>query len=228
MLRTPITLAAAALAAALTLSACGTVRIGAAAVTNMRISTATLSAEVSNLNAAYKADKAKVQLQFPASQMPQQVLSWLLRFRVRDQMAERYSLTVTRGAGPGGAGLRGGAGQAERGHPDRARGGQRGAAGPAARAGPVRGDPERGAGPDGRRDAADRLRGAAVALGNEFNKSQCRAAKSLNIQINPQFGQLDYSQISVVAAPPKLAAGCRYRSPSPPSATAAPQLVPHC
>ena len=34
MLRTPITLTAAALAAALALSACGSVRLGAAAVTN--------------------------------------------------------------------------------------------------------------------------------------------------------------------------------------------------
>ncbi len=97
MLRTPITLTAAALAAALALSACGTVRLGAAAVTNTsRIPTATVAAEVNNLDAAYKAHKAKVQLQFPASQMPQQVLSWLLRFRVREQMAERNHLTITR------------------------------------------------------------------------------------------------------------------------------------
>ena len=86
MLRTPITLTVAALAATLALSACGTVRLGAAAVTNTsRIPTATVTAEVNNLDAAYKAGKAKVQLQFPASQMPQQVLSWLLRFQVRDR-----------------------------------------------------------------------------------------------------------------------------------------------
>ena len=97
MLRTPITLTAAALAAALALSACGTVRLGAAAVTNTsRIPTATVTAEVNNLDTAYKADKAKVQLQFPASQMPQEVLSWLLRFRVREQMAQRNHLVVTR------------------------------------------------------------------------------------------------------------------------------------
>ena len=97
MLRTPITLTAAALAAALALSACGTVRLGAAAVTNTsRIPTATVTAEVNNLDTAYKADKAKVQLQFPASQMPQEVLSWLLRFRVREQMAQRNHLVITR------------------------------------------------------------------------------------------------------------------------------------
>jgi len=53
VLRTPITLTAAALAAVLALSACGTVRLGAAAVTHTsRIPTATLTAEVSNLDAA--------------------------------------------------------------------------------------------------------------------------------------------------------------------------------
>ena len=97
MLRTPITLTAAALAAALALTACGTVRLGSAAVTDTsRIPTATVSAEVSNLDAAYKAGKAKVQLQFPPSQMPQQVLSWLVRFRVREEMAARNHLTITR------------------------------------------------------------------------------------------------------------------------------------
>jgi len=97
VLRTPITLTAAALAAALALSACGTVRLGAAAVTNTsRVPTATVAAEVNNLDAAYQAHKAKVQLQFPVSQMPQQVLSWLLRFRVREQMANRNHLTITR------------------------------------------------------------------------------------------------------------------------------------
>ena len=97
MLRTPITLTVAALAAALALSACGTTQLGAAAVTNTsRVPTATVSAEVSNLDAAYKAHKAKVQLQFPVSQMPQTVLSWLLRFQVREQMASRNHLVITR------------------------------------------------------------------------------------------------------------------------------------
>ena len=164
MLRTPITLTAAALAAALALSACGTVRLGAAAVTNTsRIPTATVSAEVNNLDAAYKADKAKVQLQFPASQMPQQVLSWLLRFRVREQMAAAQPPDHHPQPGPGGPRVRGRPGQAERGHAHRAGRRQRGAAGPAHRARPVRGDPEPAAGPAGRRDAADRLRGAADA-----------------------------------------------------------------
>ena len=67
MLRTPLTLTAAATAAMLVLAGCGTVRLGSAAVTNTdRISSATVAAQVSNLNQAHQADKAKVRLQFPA------------------------------------------------------------------------------------------------------------------------------------------------------------------
>ncbi len=74
----------------------------------------------------------------------------------------------------------------------------------------------------------DRLRGAAVP-GHPFNTYQCRAAKSMGIQVNPQFGELDYSQVSVIAAPDKLAAAPGTASPSPSaSATASPQLTPHC
>src|ERR1017187_3589246 len=93
---TPITLAAATLAAAVALTACGPLRMGAAAILdNNRISTATLTAEVSTLDAAYQADKAKIQLQFAASQAPQEVLSWLLRFRVQEHLAAREGITVT-------------------------------------------------------------------------------------------------------------------------------------
>ncbi|MGI8448425.1 MAG: hypothetical protein ACR2MP_14840 [Streptosporangiaceae bacterium] len=229
MLRTPITLTAAALAAALALSACGTVRLGAAAVTNSsRIPTATLTAEVSNLDTAYKADKAKVQLQFSASQMPQTVLSWLLRFQVRQQMAERNHLTITRADVQ--QALASAAAQAKQ-------------------SGVTLTDlaVANGVPPDqltelGRYVAIqnqllNRIDGgklptasaALQTLGTRFNTYQCRAAKSMGIQVNPQFGQLDYSQVSVVPAPNKLAAAPGTASPSPSaSATASPQLTPAC
>ena len=70
---------------------------------------------------------------------------------------------------------------------------------------------------------------ALQTLGNQFNLYQCRAAKSMGIHVNPQFGQLDYSQVSVVPAPNKLAAAAKTPSPSPSaSATASPQLTPAC
>ena len=34
----------------------------------------------------------------------------------------------------------------------------------------------------------------------KYNKAECQAAKSLNIQVSPQFGRLDYSTYTVVAA----------------------------
>ena len=229
MLRTPITLTAAALAAALALTACGTVQLGAAAVTHTsRIPTATVSAEVSNLDAAYKADKAKVQLQFPASQMPQQVLGWLIRFRVREQMAARNHLTIT---------------------PAETQSALASASAQAKQSGVTLTDlaVANGIPPDqiselGRYVAIqnqllDRLDGGTLptasaalqTLGNQFNTYQCRAAKSMGIRVNPQFGELDYSQVSVVPAPAKLAAAPHSASPSPSaSPTPSPQLTPAC
>lgn len=229
MLRTPIALTAAALAAALALTACGNVQLGAAAVTHTsRIPTATVAAEVSNLDAAYQADKAKVQLQFPASQMPQQVLSWLVRFRVREQMAARNHLTITRAETQ--SALASASAQAKQ-------------------SGVTLTDlaVANGIPPDqiselGRYVAIqnqllDRLDGGTLptasaalqTLGNKFNTYQCRAAKSMGIRVNPQFGELDYSQVSVVPAPPKLAAAPHSASPSPSaSPTPSPQLTPAC
>jgi hypothetical protein len=227
VLRTPITLAAVSLAAALTLSACGTAQLGAAAVTsNARIPASTVASEVSNLTTAYHADKAKVQLQFAASQTPQVVLGWLLRFKVRDQMAARYHLTVTDAEVQ----------QALASATAQAR--QSGVT--LAQLAVANGVP-----PDqiqnlGRYLAIqnavlDRMDGGKLPTGNSalsglsarFGTAQCRAAKSLAIRVNPQYGALDYSQISVVPAPDKLAAAAGSASPSP-SATSAPQLTPHC
>jgi hypothetical protein len=229
VLRTPITLTAAALAAALALTACGNVQLGAAAVTHTsRIPTATVSAEVSNLDAAYKADKAKVQLQFPVAQMPQQVLSWLVRFRVREQMAARNHLTITRAETQ--SALASASAQAK----------QSGVT--LADLAVANGIPPDQINELGRYVAIqnqllDRLDGGTLptasaalqTLGNQFNTYQCRAAKSMGIRVNPQFGQLDYSQVTVIPAPAKLAAAPHSASPSPSaSPTPSPQLTPAC
>ena len=68
-----------------------------------------------------------------------------------------------------------------------------------------------------------------TSLQAQFNTVQCRASKSLNIKINPQFGMLDYSQLSVVAAPSSLSATPPSATPSASaSASAKPQLTPPC
>ena len=227
MLRTPIILTAAALAGVLTLSACGSVKLGAAAVTSdQRISSATVAAEVSNLNQAYQADKAKIQLQFAASQMPQEVLSWLLRFRVREQMAQRYGITVSQTQVQDA--LSSISAQAK----------QSGVS--ATALGVANGVPPDQLNELGRyvaiQDAVlNRLDGGTLptatpalqTLSNQFDASQCVAAKSLGIQVNPQYGALDYRTIGVVAAPAKLSALPGAPSPAP-TGTAAPQLTPHC
>ncbi len=227
MLRTPITLTAVALAGVLMLSACGSVKLGAAAVTSdQRISSATVAAEVTNLNQAYQADKAKIQLQFAAAQMPQQVLSWLLRFNVREEMARRYGITVTQSQVQDA--LASVSAQAKQ-------------SGVTARDLAV----ANGVPPDQMNELGrylaiqnailDQLDGGKMPtatgplqkLSNKFTASQCVAAKSLSIQVNPQYGALDYRSIGVVPAPHKLSALPGKPSPSP-TGTAAPQLTPHC
>jgi hypothetical protein len=221
VLRTSIAVAA-ALGATCVLAACGPVRMGAAAIVgSQRISATTLSNEVANLDQAYQANKAKIQLQFPLAQAPQQVLAWLVRFRVRDQLAIRNHVRVSFGQS------------------------QRALAAIAAQAGPngiknlavANGLP-----PDllpalGRYAAIQnalvaRLDGGKVpsstaaqqALGADLSRRQCAAAKSLHILINPQFGRLDYAQLSVIPAANKLSAP---ESPSP-SSTPRPALAPPC
>jgi hypothetical protein len=39
---------------------------------------------------------------------------------------------------------------------------------------------------------------------HKLNAAECQAAKALNILVNPQFGQLNYSNYQVVAAPPAV------------------------
>ena len=47
-----------------------------------------------------------------------------------------------------------------------------------------------------------------------LTKAQCTAAKSLSIQVNPQFGRLDYSQYTVVASPNTLSQPAGKPSPA--------------
>jgi hypothetical protein len=214
---------AAAAAATCALSACGPVRMGAAAISGgERIKTTTLSDQVSNLEHAAQAGKG-VQLQFPKSQVPQQVLSWLLRFQIRDELAARNHLVVTTG-------------ESQRALSMLAR--QTGQKGPAF----VQLAVANGLAPDmlpdlGRYEAIQneeltRLNGGTLprtqarvqALSPEFSRRECVAAKSLNIQVNPQFGQLDYGTFSVIPANSPLSEPT-LPAPSP---SVKPQLTPAC
>jgi SurA N-terminal domain len=226
--RTPMKLAAVMLAAGITVAACGTVKMGAAAITtSQRISTTTLSTQVANLNAAYQAHKKQVQLQYPVSEMPQQVLSWLVRFQVGDQLAAQHGITVsTTEAQEALAAI---AASIK----------QNGSSETLTEAAVANGLPPDMLDELGRYQAIEtkllnRLDGGQEptstagqqALQTEYNKTQCRAAKSLNIQINPQFGAFDYSSNSVVPAPSGLS---KEAVPAPsPSASSKPVLTPPC
>jgi hypothetical protein len=222
-------LAVAAAAAGIAVAACGPVQMGAAAVLgNQRISAATLSDQVANLNAGYQKYKGKVQLQYPVSQMPQQALSWLVRFHVRDAMAARQQVTVTNAA------VQRALAQIN------AQIKQGGSTATLPELAVANGLP-----PDLINDLARyqaietaviaRLDGGTLptkqadlqSLQRKFNTVQCRASKSLDIKINPQFGELDYGRLSVVSAPPSLSAAAPSPGPSA-SATAKPQLTPPC
>jgi SurA N-terminal domain len=224
---TSMKLAAAVLAAGLAVAACGTVQMGAAAIAgDQRISSGSLSAEVANLNAAYQANKRQIQLQYPASQMPQQVLAWIVRFQVRDRLAEREGITITPSD----------VAQALAAITAQIR--QSGSSAPLNEVAVANGLPPDMISDLGRYQAIqakllDRLdhgklptaSAAQQTLENEFNTSQCRAAKSLDIRINPQFGTLNYSDFSIVLAPTTLS---KPQKSAPTPAASQPVLTPPC
>jgi hypothetical protein len=233
VLRTPVKMVAAALAAGAVLTACGggPVKLGAATLMNNdRISASTLSAEVANLNANYQKYKGQVQLQYEVSQMPQEVLSWLIRFQVGDAMAVRNGISVTPGQIDA---------EQQKLEQQASQSTTSGAAVPLNALAVANGLP-----PDMIPDLAryqviqnvliNRLDGGKLptapsdqqAIGKQLSLYQCRAAKSLDIRVSPQWGQLDYAQISVIALPSTLSAGA---SPSPsPSPSSSVQLTPPC
>jgi hypothetical protein len=61
---------------------------------------------------------------------------------------------------------------------------------------------------------------ARTAASNKLNQAECLAAKALNIQVNPQFGQLDYSRYQVVAAPVTVSRSAGPTTSASPVATA--------
>jgi hypothetical protein len=226
--RIPIKLAAAALVAGVAVAACGPVKLGAAAIVgNQRITTTGLAQEVSDLSNGYQAYKNQIQLQYPVSEMPQQVLAWLVRFQVRDRLAQREGITVTPAQ----------ADQALAGIEAQIK--QSGSSATLSEIAVANGLPPDQLPALGRYQAIEttllkRLDGgklptataAQQALLALFNGSQCRAAKSLDIQINPQFGLLDYSTFAIVPAQTTLSRGQGSTAPSP--SASAPQLTPPC
>jgi hypothetical protein len=226
-------LAAVALGGCLALTACGSMQLGAVAVVGgQRITSSTLTTQVSTLTRYYDAHKAKVQLQFPLSQTAQQVLAWMIRFQVRDQMATRMGITVS-------------AGDIQRAITEiTAQERQSGDSSSLTNIAVANGLPPDLVNPAlGKYEAIQaalitKLGGAGAtsaaaqqALSTKFNHDQCLAAKSLHIKVNPQYGALDYSELDIVAAADTLSTpepgAAPAASPSA-SPSTAPQLTPPC
>ena len=217
---------AASFGACVVLAACGPVKMGAAAVVGSdRITVSSLDTQVSNLQAAAKPYGSQVQL--PASQMPAAVLGWLIRFDIGNQLAAAHGISVTPA-------------QVQQGKADidsqvQSIASQDGLSSPqvvlvSAGVTPqmqselYRYQAEQTA-------FAEQVNGGTLpttttqsnTVNAALTKAQCNAAKSLNIQVNPQFGRLDYSQYNVVPAADTLSRPAGI--PSPASTTG---LVPAC
>jgi hypothetical protein len=232
VLRTSIKTTVAVLAAGTVLAACGPLKMGAAAILgDQRVTAANLDTEVASLNTAYQANARSVQLLFPAAQMPQQVLAWIVRFKVRDQLARQQGITVSPGdvqralAQITSSAAQGGLGNVS-----------------LAQLAIANGLPPDLLNALGRYQAIQttlitKLDGgrlptsnaALQALGQQFDRDQCLASKSLDIRVNPQFGAVDYNQLAVVPAADTLSRPAPGESPAvSASPTAAPQLKPPC
>jgi hypothetical protein len=179
------------------LAACSTVKMGSAAVVgDQRITTATLGAQVVNVQQGIT--QYGVKSQIPAADMPRTVLTWLVRFAVTDRAAQDAGITVDQeqiqatltqfnaqekqaiesqgGTYPGLDGL-----LAANGIPPD----QRTAFGKWATQ-----QSALEAKADGGKQPTTQAEAAKVV--DQLNVASCKAVKALNVQVNPQFGQLDY------------------------------------
>jgi SurA N-terminal domain len=225
-----VKVSAVVLGAGLVVTACSSspVKFGSAAIVgDQRISLATLDSEVTNLSQAVEQYKSTVQLS--QEQQTQQTLSWLIRFKVNEELARRAGITVSNAQADAAlAGIYAAA---------KASAEQQGIANPSLDLIlAANGIPPNLAHEVGRYQAIDdefakQANGGTeptstaeqTAVSAKLTKARCQAAKALNIQVNPQFGQLNYDQLSVVAAP-----GSVFRTAGP-APTASPSgLAPAC
>jgi hypothetical protein len=222
---TTIKMAAAVVTAGLAISACGTNQLGAAAISgSSRVSSATLTDQVANLASQYKTNEAKgVKPQRPTGQEAQQVLTWLLLFRIYDKIAAQQRIYVTPAQ----------AKQQLTALSSQASQSKVSLAEYVSTAGALPPDlvPQLGRYFAILSTLERRLNGgtaptsttdqAKVASG--VSHAQCVAAKSLAVQVNPQFGVFDYHTYSVVLVAPKLAA-----NPVPSPTSSKPLLTAPC
>jgi hypothetical protein len=218
-------LGAAGLGVCVLIAACSPVKAGAAAIVgNQRITVSSLDSQVSNLQTATKSSGAAG---LTAAEQPQAVLTWLVRFDIMDQLAADNGISLTQA-------------QVQAGLADI----QSEAASSASEDGYSSAEAlflGNGISPqmlpalgrwvaqedayqlkvNGGKEATTTAQGDAVTA--KYNKAECQAAKSLNIQVSPQYGRIDYSTYTIVPASNVLSAPAG--KPAPASTTG---LVPAC
>ena len=213
----------AAAGACVLLAACSPVKMGSAAVVgNQRITSATLDTDVSNLKGAV--DTAN---EVPSNQQAQAVLSWLVRFAIWNKVASDNGITVNQTQIDSSL-----AGVSQELQQSAQQSGANYTSLTAALA-------DNGLPPNlidslGRWQAqetafvlqknggkAPSSQAAEDKVSTELVQAQCRAANALHIQVNPQYGQLDYNSQSAlygVSAPTSLLSlpgGAKAATPSP-------------
>jgi hypothetical protein len=206
VLRRLVAVSAAVLGVGLVVTACSPVKMGAAAIVgNDRITLATLDTEVTNLSQTAKLYPGTVQLSAAAE--TQDTLSWLVRFQINEQLARSQGITISTDQAQTALAQIYAASKSQ-----------------AESEGltnvtlnlilAANGIPPNLATEVGRYQAietqyVEQINGgkiptataAQTATTAKLERAQCVAAKALQIQINPQFGRLNYSQYQVVSAP---------------------------
>jgi len=230
VLRRLVKVSAVVLGAGLVVTACSSspVKFGSAAIVgDQRITLATLDTEVNNLSQAVEQYKSTVPLS--QEQQTQQTLSWLIRFKVNEELARQAGITVSNAQADAALATIYAAAKANA--------EQQGIPNPSLDLIlAANGIPPNLAHQVGRYQAindefAKQANGgqeptsaaAQTATSAKLTKAQCQAAKALNIQVNPQFGQLNYDQLAVVAAP-----GTVFRTAGPAPTASASGLTPAC
>ena len=228
MLGRLIKVSAVALGAGLVVTGCSPVKMGAAAIVgNQRITIATLDTQVTNLRQAANRYPGTVQLS--QAQQTQETLTWLVRFQINEELARQAGLTVSTA-------------QAEQ-----ALAQIYAAAKANAEAQGLsnvtldlilaaNGIPPDMSAEVGRYQAINDAfvrqanggtlptsTSAQSATTAKLLQAQCVAAKSLKIEINPQYGQMNYAQYQVVDVPATV-----FRPAGPAKTPSTSGLTPAC
>ncbi|MGH3187850.1 MAG: hypothetical protein ACRDOL_11410 [Streptosporangiaceae bacterium] len=193
------------LGAGIVLAGCAPVKFGSAAIVgNHAITIATLDTDATSLSQNAKPFASLFKLS--QAEATQDALTWLIRFQINEQLAEQAGITVSPGAAK--------AAWAQIYDEAKANAASQGVTNASQNLILVNaGIPPNLYDEVQRYAAIDNLYEAMVnggkvpttqsasnAAGAKLAHAQCLAAKSLKIQVNPQFGRLNYSSYAVVAA----------------------------